>query len=134
MIVHGSCHCGSITFEAEIDPEDVFICHCTDCRALSGTAFRTIVLCRHHNFFPLTGTPRFYIKKADSGARRALAFCGDCGSPIHSTDADDRMADYAIRTGVLSEAAELVPKRQIWSASALPWLYRINDLPSDDAE
>ena len=38
MKVDGGCHCGSITFEAEIDPDAVGICHCTDCQRLSGTA------------------------------------------------------------------------------------------------
>lgn len=29
--IDGACHCGNITFEAEVDPEKVLICHCTDC-------------------------------------------------------------------------------------------------------
>ena len=29
MRVDGGCHCGSITFEAGIDPDAVGICHCT---------------------------------------------------------------------------------------------------------
>ena len=40
MKVDGACHCGRITFEAEIDPERVRICHCSDCQVLSGSAFR----------------------------------------------------------------------------------------------
>ena len=40
MKVDGGCHCGSITFEAEIDPAAVALCHGTDCQRLSGTAFR----------------------------------------------------------------------------------------------
>jgi hypothetical protein len=43
MKVDGGCHCGSIKFEAEIDPADVGVCHCTDCQSLSGTAFTTYV-------------------------------------------------------------------------------------------
>ncbi|WP_441338791.1 GFA family protein [Mesorhizobium sp.] len=30
MKVDGSCHCGTIRFEADIDPERVRICHCTE--------------------------------------------------------------------------------------------------------
>ena len=44
MKVTGRCHCGQISFEAEIDPTQVRICHCTDCQTLTGTAFRTTVL------------------------------------------------------------------------------------------
>jgi len=37
MKVDGRCHCGYITYEAEIDLENL-ICHCTDCQTLSGSA------------------------------------------------------------------------------------------------
>src|SRR5690348_5559864 len=41
MKVTGRCHCGNISFEAEIDPAQVRVCHCTDCQHLTGTAFRS---------------------------------------------------------------------------------------------
>ena len=40
MKVTGGCHCGHITYEAEVDPATVRVCHCTDCQKLTGTAFR----------------------------------------------------------------------------------------------
>jgi hypothetical protein len=45
MKVEGSCHCGQITFEAEIDPNAVRICHCTDCQTLTGSVYRVNVFC-----------------------------------------------------------------------------------------
>jgi hypothetical protein len=30
MKIDGRCHCGEITFEAEVDPDALRICHCTD--------------------------------------------------------------------------------------------------------
>lgn len=54
MKIDGACHCGLITCEATIDPEQVGICHCTDCRTLSGSAFRTFVLARKDGFRLLT--------------------------------------------------------------------------------
>jgi len=41
--VHGSCHCGAISYEATVDTERVTICHCTDCQNLTGTAYRVSV-------------------------------------------------------------------------------------------
>ena len=29
MKVTGGCHCGHITYEAEVDPATVRVCHCT---------------------------------------------------------------------------------------------------------
>ena len=43
MKIDGACHCGNITYSAEIDPENVGLCHCTDCQTFSGSAFRTSV-------------------------------------------------------------------------------------------
>ena len=38
MRIDGACHCGAITVEGEADPEQVVICHCTDCQTGTGTA------------------------------------------------------------------------------------------------
>ncbi len=35
MNIEGGCHCGALRYEAQIDPEGVGICHCTDCQTLS---------------------------------------------------------------------------------------------------
>ena len=73
MKIDGSCHCGSITYTAEIDPENVGICHCTDCQTLSGSAFRISVRA-NKEAFNLQGQPKIYVKAAESGARRSQAF------------------------------------------------------------
>jgi len=38
MIIDGGCHCGQFSYRAEVDPDTVIICHCTDCQTLSGSA------------------------------------------------------------------------------------------------
>jgi len=43
MKIDGGCHCGYITYEAEADPQRPFICHCTDCQELSGSAFQIAI-------------------------------------------------------------------------------------------
>ena len=40
MKIDGACHCGAIAYQAEIDPQRVRLCHCTDCQVLTGSAFR----------------------------------------------------------------------------------------------
>ncbi len=32
MRIDGQCHCGHVSYEAEIDPDRVSICHCTNCQ------------------------------------------------------------------------------------------------------
>lgn len=130
MKIDGSCHCGRITYEAEIDPQKVGICHCTDCQQLTGTAFRVSAPTPEENFCLRSGTPKIYVKTAESGRKRAQAFCGDCGSPIYATSVSDGPKVFGIRTGTIRQRDELVPKRQFWCRSALGWLA---DIPSFEA-
>lgn len=108
MRVNGSCHCGAITFDADIDPEKVRICHCTDCQQLSGTAFRVMVPCSESDFHLRTGEPKIYVKMAESGRRRQQAFCGNCGSPIYATSDEPKGArSLGLRIGVLAQDGSL---------------------------
>jgi hypothetical protein len=134
MKIHGSCSCGSITFEAEADPDRVAICHCTDCQSSTGTAFRTNVPVAGSSLKMLSGTPTVYIKKtADTGNPRAQAFCPTCGSPIYSTTPGDGPQEvYVLRVGVLRERDQLSPKTQNWARSARSWVKDIGALPRNE--
>ena len=83
MKISGECHCGKITYEAQINPDEVIICHCTDCQRLSGSAFRSIAMTDEDAFTFLSGKPSVYIKTGDNGNKRIQTFCPDCGSPIY---------------------------------------------------
>ena len=54
MQIDGSCHCGLISFTAEVDPSRVVVCHCSDCQVLSGSSFRIIVPAPIRSFVLLT--------------------------------------------------------------------------------
>lgn len=118
MKIDGACHCGAITYEAEVDPDKVTVCHCTDCQTLSGSAFRVVVLT--DSFRLLTGEPKIYLKTGESGRKRVQSFCANCGTPIYSADAAAPQV-YSIRLGTVRQRADLPPKVQIWCRSALPW-------------
>jgi hypothetical protein len=128
MHIEGGCHCGYITYEAEIDPGAVGICHCTDCQTLSGSAFRTVVPARKDAFRMLGGQPKIYVKTAESGNKRAQAFCPECGTPIYATSASDPQV-FGIRVGTARQRAELQPKRQIWCRSAQDWVTDLDSIP-----
>jgi hypothetical protein len=133
MKVHGSCHCGSVRYEAEIDPARVTICHCTDCQALTGSAYRVSVAVVKDDFVLQAGAPTIYVKTAESGARRAQAFCGKCGSPLYTHAADDP-SSYGLRVGCIDERRLLTPTKQVWCRSALPWSMDIEALPRHEKE
>ncbi|MFL6571455.1 MAG: GFA family protein [Burkholderiales bacterium] len=122
MKIDGGCHCGHITFEAEIDPAEVGVCHCTDCQQLSGTAFTTYVYAPRAGFRLLTGKPKIYYKTGSSGAKRAQAFCPECGSRIYASAAVTEPERYNLRVGTIHQRRELRPQVQIWCRSALDWV------------
>ena len=128
MKIDGGCHCGAIAYEAEIDPEKVSLCHCTDCQTGSGSAFRTNVQCERDTFKLLAGEPKIYVKTAESGNKRAQGFCGECGTPLFSTTVDDRRV-YVLRVGSIRQRTSLSPKSQGWCRSAQPWAMAIGALP-----
>jgi hypothetical protein len=133
MKIEGSCHCGRITYEADVDPDAVTVCHCTDCQTLTGSAFRANIPAAAENFV-LRGEPKIYIKTADSGNKRTHAFCPDCGSPIYASAITDPTT-YSLRIGSIKQKKELMrPKRQIWCDSALPWSMDISDLPQSSRQ
>ena len=45
MNIDGQCHCGLVTYQADIDPDRVSVCHCTDCQTLTGSPYRVTVIC-----------------------------------------------------------------------------------------
>lgn len=133
MKVEGSCHCGNIRYEAVVDPERVTICHCTDCQALTGSAYRVSVPVSVDAFSLLTGSPTIYVKISESGAKRAQAFCPNCGSPLY-TYAADQPKTYGLRVGCISQRHELVPRKQIWCRSALAWSMTISSIAKKERE
>jgi hypothetical protein len=122
MKVEGACHCGKIAYEAEVQPGTIGVCHCGDCQTLTGSAFRANISAPAASFRLLRGEPRIYIKTADSGARRAHAFCPDCGAPIYAC-AVENPSSYSLRVGALKQRYELGrPAREIWTKRRLPWI------------
>ncbi len=124
MKVEGQCQCqcGAIEFEAEVQPGTVTVCHCLDCQTHSGSAFRVNISAPAAGFNLIKGTHRTFVKTAASGAKRILAFCENCGSPLYACAVENPQA-YSLRTGVLKQRSELgTPQREIWAKRRRPWV------------
>jgi len=131
MKIEGGCHCGHITYEAEADPNRVFLCHCEDCQIISGGAYRTVVRVDEEDFRLLSGTLKTYVKIAQSGNERAQCFCPECGTHIYATTVDDDPSKvYRIRVATARQRDELPPKAQIWFRSAQPWTTELGSIRS----
>lgn len=127
MHVTARCHCGQVRLSAEINPARVFVCFCTDCQKLTGSAFRTVVPALPGSV-QLDGQVHNYTKTAASGKRRIQSFCPVCGSPMFAR-AEDAPDAYMLRVGVLDQASQLIPTAKLWQSSQWRWTEKLSELP-----
>jgi hypothetical protein len=127
MHIDGACHCGAISFTAEVDPTRVMVCHCTDCQVLSGAPLRAVVAAPYETLV-VKGQTKSYVKVAQSGNRRAQVFCPECGTPLWAT-APENPTSVILRLGCVKQRAQLKPAVQIWQHSALPWVSQLASVP-----
>lgn len=61
------------------------LCHCLDCRKITGSTYSTNLVVPNTTFTITKGTPKeFQHKATDSGNTITLFFCGICGSTLWS--------------------------------------------------
>ena len=131
----GRCQCGALAYSAAQAPIMLYACHCTDCQTFGGSAFRVGVVADLGSVIFQTGTPKLYIKTAESGNKRAQGFCPDCGTSLFSTTADDvEPRPYRLRHGVINQRGQLVPKGQIWTRSAQSWVYDLDKIAKTETQ
>jgi hypothetical protein len=84
--------------------------------------FRTNISSLPGTFVLKSGTPKIYIKTAESGNKRAHAFCPECGAPIYAAVPGPNPATVGLRVGGIDQRAQFgPPTRQGWCRSALSW-------------
>jgi hypothetical protein len=86
MNVEGRCHCGAIQFQATVDPQASFICHCLDCQTVSGSAFRLNVSASAEGFWDSKLEPQICWKFFRfSGLVGDVTAWAPTGSPLFAT-------------------------------------------------
>ena len=134
MNITGGCHCGKISYEAEVNPKNVMICHCTDCQVISGAPYRTIVFASEQNFSLKSGKLKTYIKTAESGNLREQNFCPDCRSHIYATSVGESRRSFGIRLGTVNQRDQLAPNKQYYCNSAQSWVEDLSHIEKIDKE
>lgn len=112
----GGCLCGAVRYQVEGEPYKGGLCHCADCRKITGSAFLHYADWRPEQF-SYSGTVRSYAGRS---------FCPDCGSHLFSFG-DDQVE---IHLGTLDEAPnDIKPLTEGWCIRREPWLPVIAGLP-----
>ncbi|KAL8902293.1 MAG: hypothetical protein Q9207_004777 [Kuettlingeria erythrocarpa] len=78
----GSCLCGLCTIQITREPEFKALCHCLDCRKISGSTHSTNLFVGADACVVVSGAPREFGKATDKGNTITSYFCGDCGTTL----------------------------------------------------
>jgi hypothetical protein len=126
-VLAGKCECGAVRYRVA----DAFLyaanCHCSRCRAATGSAFK-----------PFAGIEREKLEITD-GAQTLLIVgeealndtrCASCGSLLFSVVRDGAYVHVAL--GSLVDAPAIRPTEHIFVGSKAPWFEITDDLPQSD--
>lgn len=109
----GGCACDKVRYSVSGDPLRVGICHCTDCRRTSGSAFT------FYGIWPLAA----FRCEGETSRYKDRSFCPACGSHVFALN--DTEAE--IMAGTLDEApSDLAPQYELWTPRREPWLQALH--------
>ena len=101
---------------------------------MSGSAVRTNVYVDDSNLKFLTGEAKEYIKTSESGHKRAIGFCGTCGTAIYACNADGKPRMYGLRVNTSNQREQLIPKAQYWLRSRPHWFADLDNIPGHQTQ
>ncbi len=116
----GGCQCGAVRYEISAPPREVYVCHCTECRHQSSSAFGISVIVSPADFRLLEGEPKRWSRPTAGGGGMDCFFCPTCGSRLWHVDRDDSDAEISVKGGSLDEPVDLGNAAHIWTGSRLP--------------
>ncbi|MFT4769933.1 MAG: hypothetical protein ACI8RN_003087 [Glaciecola sp.] len=128
MKVNGSCFCGQLKYEADVNPDMVGICHCRDCQILGGSAFRAVAAVPPEELRFTGGRPKYFEKIGDSGDSRRMAFCPECGTHIGSLpDEKGQVPWVSLRIATADQFDQLPPRIELFCKSTVAWLPNLSN-------
>lgn len=115
----GGCQCGGVRYKCVERPDELYICHCTECRKQSASAFGISFFLPRASFHLTSGTPKFWVRGTDSGRSLECAFCPACGTRLwHQSSGDSET--ISVKGGSLDEPVDISNAVHIWTSSKLP--------------
>src|SRR6266550_3628754 len=126
-VLAGKCRCGAVRYEVL----DAFLyaanCHCSECRAATGSAFKAFAGIEREKLTITAGLDDIAVFGEEhlNDTR-----CGACGSFLFSVVRDGAFVHVAM--GSLTEAPTIRPTKHIFVGSKAPWFEITDDLPQFD--
>lgn len=127
-VQHGGCQCAAVRYQLSTAPLRTYVCHCTECRGQSSSAFGISVQVPQAAFRLVRGIPKLWSRPTASGHTLDCWFCPDCGSRLwHQRRGATETLN--IKGGSLDAAVDLRGAIHIWTSSKLPGVVIPEDSP-----
>ena len=126
-VLAGGCRCGAVRYQVA----DSFLyaanCHCSGCRAATGSAFKAFAGIEREQLRITDGQEHIaVVGEQDANDTR----CRACGSFLFSVVRDGAFVHVAM--GSLVDAPTIRPTEHIFVGSKAPWFEITDDLPQFD--
>ncbi|OLN97583.1 hypothetical protein CCHL11_01000 [Colletotrichum chlorophyti] len=118
-----SCLCKAIKIDISGKPKAAALCHCTDCRKISGSAFGYSWVVASKDV-TITGEPKTFTSTAKSGNPVISHFCGNCGVTLYRDGPATNGLMY-LKAGTLEDLEDqnsVKPVAEIFTSRRLEWV------------
>jgi hypothetical protein len=127
VTLNGGCECGAVGYEVADEFLYAANCHCSKCRAATGSAFKSFAGIERSKLTVTRGDDTLLIVgEPDANHTR----CAACGSLLYSVVRDGRYVHVAM--GSLADAPSISPTEHIYVGSKAPWFEITDDLPQHE--
>jgi len=120
----GKCECGAVSYRVA----DAFLyaanCHCSNCRASTGSAFKAFAGIERDKLEIIDGADTLLVWGEDDANHTR---CAICGSLLYSVVRDGAYVHVAM--GSLADDPTIRPTEHIFVGSKAPWFEITDDLP-----
>jgi hypothetical protein len=126
-VLNGKCECGAVRYRVADEFRYAANCHCSNCRAATGSAFKPFAGIEREKLEVTDGADRLLIwGDADNNHTR----CGVCGSLLYSVVRDGSYVHVAL--GSLADTPTVKPTEHIFVGSKAPWFEITDALPQHE--
>ena len=123
-MLDGKCECGAVRYQVADEFLYASNCHCSRCRAATGSAFKPFAGIEREKLELLAGDDALLINGEEELNDTR---CGTCGSLLYSVVRDGEYVHVAL--GSLVDEPSMRPTKHIFVGSKAPWFEITDDLP-----
>jgi hypothetical protein len=123
-VLNGKCECGTVQYAVSDEFLYAANCHCSRCRAATGSAFKAFAGIQREKLELTSGSDNLLVV-GDEELNDTR--CRTCGSLLFSVVRDGEYVHLAM--GSLVDAPSIRPSEHIFVGSKAPWFEITDDLP-----